>query len=68
MKIVALGWQNLDETKGWRLQRNQVLFRGTLCRIVDPKDFQRALGSEKKMREAFEHIKKQVKEQMAAQK
>ena len=62
MKIVALGWQNLDETKGWRLQRNQVLFRGTLCRIVDPKDFQRALGSEKKMREAFEHIKKQVKE------
>lgn len=62
VKVVPLGWENLDEINGWRLQRKKVLFRGMVYRIIDPKDFQRANGSEQKMRESFNHIKEQIKD------
>ena len=62
VKVVPLGWENLDEINGWRLQRKKVPFRGMVYRIIDPKDFQRANGSEQKMRESFKHIKKQILE------
>ena len=62
IKVVPLGWENLDEINGWRLQRKKVPFRGMVYRIIDPKDFQRANGSEQKMRESFKHIKKQILE------
>ena len=60
IKVVPLGWENLDEINGWRLQRKKVPFRGMVYRIIDPKDFQRANGSEQKMRESFNHIKEQI--------
>lgn len=60
IKVIPLGWENLDEINGWRLQRKKVPFRGMVYRIIDPKDFQRANGSEQKMRESFDKIKEQV--------
>lgn len=65
IKVVPLGWENLDEINGWRLQRKKVPFRGMVYRIIDPKDFQRANGSEQKMREAFNNIRIQIEKRKA---
>ncbi len=60
IKVFPWGWENVDESSGWRLQRKKVLFRGMVYRIIDPKDFQRANGSKDKMDESFSNIKKQL--------
>ena len=54
----ALKWKTLEEFHHWRFQRNENWLTST-CRIVDPRDFQRAHGSEGEMRKAFESVKEQ---------
>lgn len=60
VKIVHVGvlWSIIDEMDGWRLQKRE--FGGELYRIIDPLDYQRAVGSAEKMRQSFEAIKQQI--------
>lgn len=62
MKIVdiGVGWETVDSISGWRLQRSNTLINGELYRIVDPLDYQRASGNERKMRASFNQIIKQL--------
>ena len=53
-----LKWKTLEEFHHWRFQKNEIWMTSTY-RIVDPRDFQRAHGSEEKMRKAFESVKEQ---------
>ena len=59
------GWKTVEETfAGWRLEHKKIWFRDKyIYRIVDPYDYQRAIGSEQKMKQLFEDIKHQLKEQ-----
>ena len=59
------GWETMEETfNGWRLEHKKNWFGGEYkYRIIDPYDYQRAIGSEQKMKELFEDIKHQLKEQ-----
>lgn len=50
-------WNNLDTYRGWKLQKNT--WTGH-CRILDPVDVRRAWGSESKMRESFNDVKRQI--------
>ena len=55
----GLLWKTLEEFRHWKLQKNAMTNR---YRIVDPRDFRRAVGSGEKMRKAFESVKKQLRE------
>ena len=52
-------WTNLDECRGWKLQQHSITSH---CRILDPDDVRRAWGSEERMRESFDDVKRQIKE------
>lgn len=56
--ILELGGETVDSFADWSLQR----VMGNSYRIVDPFDYQRALGDEHIMRESFESIRKQINE------
>ena len=60
VKIIDVGWETLDSINGWRLQKSNTLFNGLVYRIVDPYDYQRANGCEKKMQAAFTSIRSQL--------
>ena len=56
------GWKAMETFADWRLEHKRIMFRDRY-RIIDPYDYQRANGSEQKMKESFMHIKRQLREQ-----
>ena len=54
--ILELGDETVDAFEGWKLQHVML----GLYRIVDPLDYQRAVGSEQAMRKSFEVVRSQL--------